>query len=138
MITNSDITLYNYWYNADKKEWEYRATHVYDVYWHTSVKTVVTDKGVISGDIYNIRIPVTSRIEENRKFIESHKYKALPSVATASYWTVAKGDLFVKGIVFDKVNSLSDLKQYQDAGKIDNFSINLIGTQPHIRIGGVA
>lgn len=137
MITNADITIYNYWYNPETKEREYHRTHIRGVHWYIDQKLSVRDKGVVSGDVYQIRIPDNAVIEDGRVFLDAKKYHTLEAEDINGYWTVDKEDLFVKGLIEDKVTSLSSLKQYPESGKIISFSVNQYGSNSHIRIGGV-
>lgn len=137
MITNADITIYNYRYNAEKKEKEYRRTQIRGVHFHTEQKVSVMEKGAVSADIYKIRIPKDAAVQDGRVFIDAKKYHLLGDGEVDNYWTVDKEDLFVKGLVDDEIISLSDLKSYSESGRIKSFSVNDYGLNPHIRIGGV-
>lgn len=137
MITNADITIYNYWYNTETKEKEYRRTQIQGVHWYTDQKIAMRDKGVVSGDVYKIRIPDDAVAENGRKFLDTAQYRLLGKEEVDRYWTVDLEDLFVKGLVEDGIVSLSSLKQYGESGKIISFSVNAYGSNPHIRIGGV-
>lgn len=142
MITNADITIYNYWYNPEKKEREYRRTQICGVHWYTEQKIVVAasmaGKGVVSADIYKIRIPKDAKIQDGRQYLDAKQYHMLDADNVDKYWTVDHDDLFVKGLVDEDVTSLASLQAYSEAGKINSFSVNDYGTSPHIRIGGVA
>lgn len=136
MTTNADMTIYNYWYNPKTKEWEYRRTQIEAVHWYTDQKVAVTDKGIVSGDIYKIRIPNDALIEDGRRYLAAEQYHNLSIENVGRYWTIDKEDLFVKGLIQDDVASLTGLKQYPESGKVVSFSVNWHGSDPHIRIGG--
>lgn len=138
MITNADMTIYNYWYNPETKEYEYRRTQIQGVHWHTDQKVAVLEKGVVSADIYKIRIPKDAVIQNERAFLAPNLYQKLSKEDVNHYWTVAHDDLFVRGLVEFEASSLSSLKQCSEAGKVRSYSVNDFGLCPHIRIGGVA
>lgn len=136
MTTNADMTIYNYWYNPEEKAWEYRRTQIEGVYWYADQKVAVTDKGVVSGDIYKIRIPQDAIVEDGRRYLAAELYHNLSIENVDRYWTINKEDLFVKGLIVNDVVSLSSLKQYPESGKVMSFSVNYHSSDPHIRIGG--
>lgn len=136
MTTNADMTIYNYWYNSETKAREYRRTQIEGVHWYTDQKVVVTDKGVVSGDVYKIRIPQDAVTEDGRRYLVSELYRELSAENVDRYWTINKEDLFVKCLIVDDVVSLSDLKQYPESGKVMSFSVNDYSSDPHIRIWG--
>lgn len=140
MITNADMTIYNYWYNSDTNENEYRATQIQSIHWHTDQKVAIMagEKGVVSEDIYKIRIPDDAVVQDNREYIDAKQYHLLNAEEVNEYWTVDTEDLFVKGLIDFKATSLESLKQFPEAGKILNYSVNNFGMLPHIRIGGTA
>ena len=135
MTTNADMTIYNYWYNSETKAREYRRTQIEGVHWYTD-QIVVTDKGVVSGDVYKIRIPQDAVTEDGRRYLVSELYRELSAENVDRYWTINKEDLFVKCLIVDDVVSLSDLKQYPESGKVMSFSVNDYSSDPHIRIWG--
>lgn len=140
MITNADITIYNYWYNPDTNENEYRRTQIQGVHWYTDQKVAVlaTEKGVVSADLYKIRIPEDAVIQDNRAYIDAKQYHMLSDEEVDEYWTVDTEDLFVKGLIDFEATSLASLKQFPEAGKVLSYSVNDFGMLPHIRIGGTA
>lgn len=138
MTTNADMTIYNYWYNPEIKEYEYRRTQIQGVHWHTNQKVAVSEKGAVSADIYKIRIPKDAEIQDGRTFLTPNLYQKLDKEGVKRHWTVAHDDLFVRGLVELEVTGLSSLKQCPEAGKVSSYSANDFGFCPHIRIGGVA
>ena len=117
MMTNADLTIYNI-HGVDKKTARkiYLKTQIKGVNFYTKQQTTVTDQGLSSADLYQIRIPLSA--EEAEK-----------------YWTINNGDLFGKGLLEDFEKELEFLKQ-QYTGKVLSFSDNRRGSLPHWRIGG--
>lgn len=137
MITNADMTVFNYWYNPDTKQKEYRPTWIRGVHWHAEQKTAIENGGIVSADQYKIRIPDHALVQMRREFVDPKRYSQMGVGEVDLYWTADKSDLIARGIVYEPVTSLKELKQkYAEVGKIQSCSINLFGGNPHIRIGG--
>lgn len=134
MITNESLTIYNRKLDPETRQYVYRRTEIPNVHWYTDQKVSLGDNGLISADLYKIRIPAGRQTE---RFVPADKYAALLYGEEKSYWTVENGDLFVKGIVRDEITKESDLKnKHYVYGKVLSFSDNRKGGIPHIRIGG--
>lgn len=139
MYTNADITLYNCWYNPDTKKQEYCRTQIRDIHWYTEQKTNIGDKGLVSADLYKIRIPADAAVQGGRKYINAMKYRILTADEVYGYWTINNGDLFVRGVIYDDIEKLSDLTlKYANVGRVNSFSDNRQGLNPHIRVGGAS
>lgn len=136
MITNESLTIYNRKMDPVTRQYVYRRTEIPEIHWYTDqkVQMLSDDKGLVSADLYKIRIPEG---KQTSNFIPAHEYAALPYGEESRYWTVENGDLFVKGIVEDEITKESDLKKkYYVYGKVLSYSDNRKGGIPHIRIGG--
>lgn len=135
MITNNSLTIYNRKLNPATKQFVYNRTEIPEIHWYTyqEVQILANDKGLVSADVYKIRIPAS----QTNGFIPANEYAALPFGEEKAYWTVENGDLFVQGIVTDEITKESDLKsKHYVYGKVMSYSDNRIGGIPHIRIGG--
>lgn len=136
MITNESLTIYNRKLNPETRQYVYNRTEIPSVHWYTDqkVQMLSDDKGLVSADLYKIRIP---KGKQTDTYIPPNKYAALPYSYEKRYWTVENGDLFVKGIVRDEITKESDLKnKHYVYGKVLSYSDNRKGGIPHIRIGG--
>lgn len=137
MITNADLTIFNK-RRIDKKTGRpvYFRTQIKGVNFYTDQKVRVTEEaGVISKDVYKIRIPETADTEE-KTYMDADKYKLLTDEEAAYYWTIDNDDLFGKGLLPDFEKEADFLKR-QYTGKVLSFSDNRRGGLPHWRIGGV-
>lgn len=135
MITNADITIYNQKSDPVTKLTEYVRTQIRNVHWYTDQKTSVDQSGVHSADIYKIRIPEESVTD--RKFLDYSEWKQ--SEETDGYWTIQNDDLVVRGLVDDDIRQASDLlNKYPYVARVNSFSDNRRGNNPHFRIGGVS
>ncbi|EOS68058.1 hypothetical protein C818_04225 [Lachnospiraceae bacterium MD308] len=137
MITNADLTIFN------KRRIEkatgrpvYFRTWIKGVSFYTDQKVRVTeDAGVISKDIYKVRIPEDADTE-GKPYVDAEKYKSMTDEEAAGCWTIDNDDLFGKGLLpeFEKE---ADFLRRQYTGKVVSFSDNQRGGLPHFRIGGV-
>ena len=135
MITNADITIYNQKSDPVTKLTEYVRTQIRNVHWYTDQKTSVDQTGVHSADIYKIRIQEESVTD--RKFLDHSEWKQ--SEDTDGYWTIQNDDLVVRGLVDDDIRQASDLlNKYPYVARVNSFSDNRRGNNPHFRIGGVS
>lgn len=137
MITNADLTIFNK-RRIDKATGRpvYFRTQIKGVSFYTDQKVRITEEaGVISKDMYKIRIPETAGTE-GKQYIDAEAYKALTDEEAAGYWTIDNDDLFGKGLLSDFEKESEFLKR-QYTGKVLSFSDNRRGGLPHWRIGGV-
>lgn len=137
MITNADLTIFNK-RRTDKATGRpvYARTQIKGVSFYTEQKVGITEEaGVISKDMYKIRIPETADTD-GKRYIDAEKYKALTDKEAAGYWTINNDDLFGKGLLPD-FEKEADFLEQQYTGKIISFSDNRRGGLPHWRIGGV-
>lgn len=95
----------------------------------------VTDEGgVVSADVYKIRIPEDADMQ-GKQYIDAESYQKLSDEEAKGYWTIDNDDLFGKGIHEDFEKESEFLKK-QYTGKVISFSDNRRGGLPHWRIGG--
>lgn len=137
MITNADITIFNK-RRTDKATGRpvYFGTQIKGVSFYTDQKIRITEEaGIISKDMYKIRIPETADTE-GKQYIDAEKYKTLTDEEAAGYWTIDNDDLFGKGLLSDFGKESEFLKR-QYTGKVISFSDNRRGGLSHWRIGGV-
>ena len=110
MTTNSDMTAYHYARGA------YARAYIAKVHWHSNRISNVTDRGVVGADMISIRIPMNE---------------------IAPGFQIHKNDIVVKGC-HPAIQSLDDLINVAEKGKVADFSVNDYGLNPHIRIGAEA
>lgn len=134
MLTNADITLYNYVETPQKQEWI--GTQIRGVSFYTKQETAAEKTGLVSQDSYQIRIPETADTQ-GKYFIDPDKYLLLSDGERENYWTIDNGSIFVKGL-HGEIRKESDILNLPYAGKVVSFSDNRRGSPPmhHFRIGG--
>lgn len=96
MMTNADLTIYNS-HGVDKKTARkiYLKTQIKGVNFYTKQQTTVTDQGLSSADMYQIRIPLSADTQ-GKEYIDADKYRELSAEEAEKYWTINNGDLFGK------------------------------------------
>ena len=133
MITNADITLYNHKYNKNTRLDDWQRTVIRGVHFYEDNKVSVGDKGLNSAKLCKIRIPENA--ECNRSYIPEDEYFAAADVS--QYWTLQEDDIVVRGVCDIKIEKPADLKNHHvKYYKINSWSDNRFGGQPHWRIGG--
>ena len=135
MITNADLTIYNK-RGVDKETARpiYFRTQITGVNFYTKQEVQTTDKGLVSADLYHIRIPEDADTQE-KQYIDADAYAKLTDEEAEGYWTINNGDLFGRGLSNDFEKESEFLKR-QYTGKVLSFSDNRRGSLPHWRIGG--
>lgn len=133
MITNADITLYNHKMNKNTHFDDWQRTVIRGVHFYEDNKISVGDKGLNSAKLCKIRIPEDAECERN--YIQEDEYFAAADVS--QYWTLQDGDIVVRGVCNIEIEKPADLKnQHVKYYKINSWSDNRFGGQPHWRIGG--
>lgn len=135
MITNADLTIYNK-RGVDKETARpiYFRTKITGVNFYTKQEVQTTDKGLVSADLYQIRIPEDADTQE-KQYIDADAYAKLTNEEAEGYWTINNGDLFGRGLL-DDFEKESEFLKRQYTGKVLSFSDNRRGSLPHWRIGG--
>lgn len=87
MQANSDITLYNTYYDKESDKQLYIKTHIYGVNFQGKKASIMSDKGLVSQDIFNVYIPFDSNTD-GKKYIEPKKYEQLEEYKKDSFFYV--------------------------------------------------
>lgn len=122
LFKNTDITIYNKYYDIENDIDRYQRTVIEGVNWQGKRNASVTDKGLNRDDSILIFIDVNS--VENKQYISPKRFNKLSTEERANYFTFGLNDYIVKGqIDFDitgrKPNSSADLEnEYDDVVRI--------------------
>ena len=73
MFTNAVITIFNRFPNREEKKIIYVPHVISHAWFHTNQKSSVGDRGLLSADEYNIRIPY----EECKQWLQENDFKEL-------------------------------------------------------------
>lgn len=104
MIANSNITLYNAYYDKSEECTKYKKTYITDVNWQDEQKVTVGDKGIKSADVISIFIPFMAN-SQDKNYIKPKAYKQLDSMDTV--FTFQAQDRIVKGLIDFEVDGSS-------------------------------
>ena len=132
MITNADVTVYNR-ISGDSTHYDtWNRTVLHGVHVYVDHKTAVTDNGLKSAEVYNIRIPAD--IPEAGQYLPPDQFACCGGYG---YWTIQNDDQIVLGECQIEIERPADLKAvFQKHCKVTSWSYNRFGTIPLWRIGG--
>lgn len=133
MLTNADITIFNRFADKTNREIIYVPHYIESVWFYADQKTDVVNGGLVSAEVYKIRIPYV----QCEKYLPESEFRDSKDQEDA--WTVQKGDFFIRGgWSGDNVHGIDEIKKRAccSVGKVLSYSENFTGSSPHIRIGG--
>lgn len=129
MITNSDITLYNSYYDKELGINKYKRTYIYGVNVQAS-NNIKNDRvrGLISDDTVSIYIPFIAD-SEGKQYIKPKAFQRLSNEEKDKYFTFNNTDKIIVGIIDFELtgqgeNTISYLENYYD----DVYNITTIVT----------
>lgn len=130
MLTNSDLTLFNRYYDNKKDCYLYKKTYLKGVNWQDTKSISVTDLGAVSVDRTTIFVPVDVNSGGNKylkpKTFKRHADKTL-------IYTFENEDIVVKGIIDFDINTpkgVANLQhQYDDVMVITKVVDNRYGSK---------
>lgn len=117
LFKNSDITIYNKYYDAENDIEKYQRTVIKDVDWQEKRNANVSDKGLNLDNSILIFIDINS--VGGKQYIGPKQFVRLSSEERVNYFTFSLGDKIVKGeIDFEltgiRPNSIADLQSNYD------------------------
>lgn len=125
---DTTVTIYNKYIDAQTQIVTWFRNVVTDCYWQLDGSTVKVGDVVLDGKSIICRIP------KDDKFLEKQEWIQLPNDQMGNYFTLAPGDIIVKGICTDEIDEytsghrstdlLGKYKAYQACMEITDFSNN--------------
>ncbi len=97
MIPNTDITIYNKYTDPTTRAEKYQRTVVSDVVWQGAKASSAANGGLLASNSAAIYIPMV----RGTQYVKPIAWQAL--VTKTGKWTLAEGDVIVKGIVTDEI-----------------------------------
>lgn len=94
---------------------------LHDVNFHGTDQLIVSDKETKRCEEYVVRVPAA----ELGNYVDAYTWKALAAEDIHDFFTFAKGDYIVKGIVDDEVSSSTEILKYHEAYEITEITENL-------------
>lgn len=119
---NTDITVYNKYYDRENDIYKYQRTVIKGVNWQGKRNANVSDKGLIVAD------SILIFIDKIPGYVSPKRFDMLTNEERLNYFTFGINDIVVKGVCdFEitglKPNSVADLER-----QFDNV-VNIIGVQ---------
>lgn len=133
LFKNSDITVYNKYYDPYNDMYKYQRTVIKGVNWQSKRSGTVSDKGLLLADSTLIFI------DKLDNYISPKRFAKLESIEREKYFTLTIGDKIVKGevdfeIIGIKNYSINDLdNEFDDVITIK--SVNSLSD--HFEVEGV-
>lgn len=133
LFKNSDITVYNKYYDPYNDMYKYQRTIIKDVNWQSKRTGTVSDKGLLLADSTLIFI------DKLDNYISPKRFAKLESIEREKYFTLTIGDKIVKGevdfeIIGIKNYSINDLNNEFD----DVITIKSVNSlSDHFEVEGV-
>lgn len=139
MTKNSDITLFNKWYDKSERTERFFSTKITGVSLCSRKGTASGDKGLTEGDSYTIRIPADAD-SSGKTYVDPMMYVSLNEEEVAGYWTLQPGAIIVRGLSDLKEATETELqKAYPDVIFVKNYTDNRDRCSEfmrHWRVGG--
>lgn len=113
MLVNTPvITVVNAFGNG--RNMAYHTTQLQNVWWHGSTVKSVTDRGLVSAEVYKISIYPESVRE--KAYLPPSEWQACEE--RENFWTLRIGDFLVRGAVAGTIEKPADLNVYADVATI--------------------
>ena len=135
MYTNSNITIYNKYFDKATRTDKYQRTVLYGVFWDDRKAMNRVQSGLQDADEVFIAIPFTVNID--KQYFNPKEFEKLED--KTGYFTLQEGDRVVKGeIDFEVTSKLSDLDKQYEAFTITSVDTKDFGSShmKHWEVGG--
>ena len=133
LFKNSDITIYNKYYNSALDLNEYQRTVIRGVNWQGKKTGTVSDKGLMLAD------SVIIFIDRLDNYISPKQFYRIDLEKRKNYFTFAPGDRIVKGEIIFEITGFAPYRLADLEKEFDNvISVKSINELPeHFEIEGV-
>lgn len=141
MITNADMTVYNRYTDATKKD-KYNKTMIRAVNWNSLKGATVYRTGIAAADSVKVVIYTVGSDAQGKRYVSPKVYAAASDAERQSYFTFAPDDIIVKGESVADLNTmpLSDaFRLLDDIHKVRQCDVQDRGslTLQHLAVYGV-
>jgi hypothetical protein len=129
MYTNSNMTIYNKYFDKETRTDKHQRTILYGVFWDDKKAMNRLQSGLENADEVFIAIPFS--VGSNRQYITPKEFESLED--KSNYFTLREEDRIVQGeIDFEIEGKLSDLDREYEAFTITSVDTKNFGS-PHMR-----
>lgn len=103
MLNNTAATVYNKAVDQENDETKYHRTVLPAVHWEDGFCAVDKGKNHAENRSVFVSIDFSSCYGMEKQYLPAHQYARLPSSERGKYWTLAVGDMLLKGSVADDI-----------------------------------
>lgn len=129
MYANSNMTIYNKYFDKATRTDKYQRTVLYGVFWDDKKAVNRIQSGLQDADEVLIIIPFS--VNSDKQYISSKEFEKLED--RTGYFTLSEGDRIVQGeIGFEITGKVSDLDKQYEAFTITSVDTKDFGS-PHMR-----
>lgn len=133
LFNNTDITIYNRYYDYSSDTDKYQRTVIKGVNWQSKRNGTVSDKGLLLADSTLIFI------DKLDNYVSPKKFAKLSDPERPNYFTFTQGDKIVKGEVYFEVTGVKPYRVADLENEFDNVidikSVNELSY--HFEVEGV-
>lgn len=129
MRTNTDITIYNKYFDKETRTDKYQRIVLYGVFWDDKKAMNKLQSGLENADEVFVVIPFS--VVSNKQYITPKEFERLED--KSNYFTLKEEDRIVQGeIDFEITGKVSDLDRQYEAFTITSVDTKDFGS-PHMR-----
>lgn len=125
MMTNSDITIYNKYYDSPQDKEVYQRTEIKGVHFEENKAVKLQNQGLVSDDKVLICIPFSAKC--SREYARPMLFDKLDD--KTPYFTLKEGDRIVRGIQTYEVERQKELDE-----RFETFTITNVDTCDYGRL----
>ncbi|MBU3112000.1 DUF6751 family protein [Clostridium lacusfryxellense] len=123
LFVNSDITIYNKYYDFTSGNDMYQRTVVKDVDWQGKRNATVSNTGLLLAD------SIVIIIDKLENYVSPKQFAKLSDDERVNYFTLAMGDKIVKGVIDFEVLGISPYR-IADLEKDFDDVVNVMSSRP--------
>lgn len=103
MLNNTSATIYNRAVNYENDETVFHRTVIPAVHWEGGFGAA--DKGKSHAENHSVFVSIDFSVSSGmeKEHLPAHQFANLPSSEQVKYWTLADGDILLKGTVDDDI-----------------------------------
>ena len=103
MLTNTTATIYNKGIDYETDEVVYNRTVIPSVHWEDGVSAAGKGKNHAEDRPVFVVIDFNVASQMGKQYLPAHQYAQLSTIEQSEYWTLAIGDILLKGNVADEI-----------------------------------
>lgn len=96
MNANSDLTIYNHFYNSVTDKDEYHRNVIKNISWQEKTEIQIAGKGASSRDY--VLVLVSMYPDSDKEYRPYNEWRKKDSMGKSNYFTLKEGDIAIKGV----------------------------------------